>query len=375
VCAASNLNDEKENNMKPNTALHQHGRQKTGVWTFMMILILALVLNSVCGMGLGLAAEDLQTFDDDKPSAADGLVGERTCTQTSRAAFKACRHESKDDYWIAIGNCLNTSDPDEEADCLVEAENDYREAIILCRGQKVARINLCRDLGQAQYDPDINPEDFVDFEAVLAGGFFEPNPYFPLEPGLVLEYEVFSAEDVLLEKIKVEVLDETKTILGINCLVVRDRVWEIDEDGEEVLIEDTHDWYAQDLWDNVWYFGEIVLNFEDGDLDNLDGSWKAGQDSAKAGYLMFAQPREGDIYRLEFYLGDAEDVAEVISLGKEAVQVPYGSFHDNILKTKDYTPLEPDVIEYKYYAPGIGMIKEIKPEDGEQAVLVNVIRP
>ena len=93
--------------------------------------------------------------------------------------------------------------------------------------------------------------------------------------------------------------EETKEILGVNCIVVRDQVWEIDDEGEEVLIEDTFDWYAQDTSGNVWYFGEIAQEFEEGELVSLEGSWKAGRDDAKPGFIMLANPQPGDYYRQE----------------------------------------------------------------------------
>lgn len=316
---------------------------------------LAISLNLSIGIGLSNAFE--------------------SCSQSSLAAFNACRHETKDDYWILVGNCMNLDNPRQQDRCFDLADDQFLEERRLCREQKQARLDVCDDLGEAPYNPEMDPQDFVDFDAVLAGGTFNPNPYFPLISGLTLDYEVFSGDGTLIEKIKMEVLDETKDIMGINCLVVHDRVWEIESDGEEVLIEDTHDWYGQDLAGNVWYMGEIVLNYEEGELDNLDGSWIAGKDFAKAGYLMLAQPTEGTVYRQEFYLGDAEDMGKIISVNAGSVAVPYGSFQNNVLKTEDWTPIEPDVVEYKYYAPGIGMVKETKPDDSEQVVLVNVTGP
>jgi len=138
---------------------------------------------------------------------------------------------------------------------------------------------------------------------------------------------VYEAED---ELIVVEVLEDTKMIDGVLCAVVRDTVTEIPEDegddesslqeeGEEDeeagdLIEDTLDWYAQDVDGNIWYFGEIVQNFEDGELTDLDGSWIAGEDGARAGILIMAMPTVNSVYRQEFLLTEAEDMALVISV-------------------------------------------------------------
>jgi hypothetical protein len=140
-------------------------------------------------------------------------------------------------------------------------------------------------------------------------------------------------------------------------------------DGE--LIEDTVDWIAQHGNGDVWYFGEIAMNYEDGFLDNLDGSWMTGKEDAKPGILMPASPVIDDVYRQEYFINEAEDVAEVISLN-ETVVVPYGTFH-NCLQTEDWTPIEPEALEYKYYAPGIGVVLEVDLETGERLELVQII--
>jgi hypothetical protein len=59
-------------------------------------------------------------------------------------------------------------------------------------------------------------------------------------------------------------------------------------------------------------------------------------------------------YRQEYYKGEAEDVGEILSLDEKA-EVPFGSF-DAVLMTKDTTPLEPDVLEHKFYAKGVGPV-------------------
>ena len=158
--------------------------------------------------------------------------------------------------------------------------------------------------------------------------------------------------------------------MGITATVVHDTVY---LNGE--MIEDTHDWYAQDKVGNVWYLGEDVSNYENGTLVDKAGSWEAGVDGALPGVLMYADPAAhlGEIYRQEYYQGMAEDMAELLSV-KEIVTVPYGSF-DNVVKTKDYAPLEPDLLENKFYAQGIGVVKEIDQNTGEEALLVEFTEP
>ena len=299
----------------------------------------------------------------------------KACSKTTQAAYKAGQKEIQDDFLIRIGNCYNMSDPDDRADCREEAREEWQEAKATLKEQRDARCDICDEIGEAPFDPSIDPDDFVDFEAVLDGTeTLTPNRYFPLVAGTTWEYLVTDGEGVTIERILVEVLDETKEVLGVNCIVVHDRVWEV-EAGEETLLEDTDDWYAQDLNGHVWYFGEIVLNYEDGELVDIEGSWTAGEDYAKPGYIMLADPQEGDYYRQEFALGNAEDMGAVENRGEEIVDVTYDVFTDDVLKTRDWTPIEPDVMEFKYYAPGVGMVKEIDPESGEQVSLIDMTTP
>lgn len=174
------------------------------------------------------------------------------------------------------------------------------------------------------------------------------------------------------ETIVVMVTGDVKLIEGIRCLVVRDTV---SEDGD--LIEDTDDWFAQDVDGNVWYCGEISKNYEvfDGDspeiaeLVDIEGSWKSGRDTAEAGLLLPFTPTVGQVIRQEVLFSDAEDVIEVESLeGSESA--PAGNCTESCLVTLDYTPLEPGVFENKYYVSGIGMIVETKLDSDERLELV-----
>jgi hypothetical protein len=291
------------------------------------------------------------------------LAKGKSCTKTSRATLIACRDEVGNDFWIAIGKCNNLSSPNAGDECKAEARSERRDGLEDCAAQYDARQEVCEALGQAPYGPRIKPANFVDPAEI--GKTVTPNPYFPLTLGTKWVYEGNG------EKITVQVTGATKKILGVTCAAVHDVVQEIEGDRAEEdgkVIEDTYDWYAQDKNGNVWYFGEIAQEFEDGEIVSLEGSWKAGRDGAKPGILMKAHPQVGDVYRQEFALGEAEDLAEVLSLN-ERVKVPYGSFN-GCLKTKDFTPLEPDVVEHKYYGLGVGSILEVNPEAGERAELV-----
>jgi hypothetical protein len=199
-------------------------------------------------------------------------------------------------------------------------------------------------------DYSVTP-DPADFVAII------DNPLLPLIPGSRWVYEAQADDEI--ERIEVVVTDQTREIMGINTTVVRDTV---SVGGE--LIEDTYDWYAQDSEGNVWYMGEDSTEFEDGEPVSTGGSWEAGVDGALPGIIMYADPQIGDAYRQEFYAGEAEDLAEVVRTGESAT-VPFGAF-DDLIVMREWTPLEPDVVEEKYYSPGIGVILEVQVEGGEE---------
>lgn len=203
------------------------------------------------------------------------------------------------------------------------------------------------------FAPSVRPEFFVNCI---------DNRYFPLPVGQVWKYEGETAEGT--ESSVVTVTNQTKVILGVTTRVVRDTVL---LDG--VLLEDTFDWYAQDVRGHVWYFGEEVSNYENEQLANNEGSWEAGVNGAIPGIIMLNQPLPGDIYRQEYWVGEAEDMAGVLSL-TESVSVPYGTFN-RVLETADYNPLDGD-LEHKYYARNVGLIREENVETGESAELISV---
>lgn len=154
--------------------------------------------------------------------------------------------------------------------------------------------------------------------------------------------------------------------MGVNTVVVLDREY---LNGE--LIEDTKDWFAQDKYGNVWYFGEDSKELVNGKVVSTEGSWEAGVDGAKPGIIMKGNPKVGDTYRQEYYKGEAEDMGEVVAFGVK-VKVKYGSF-SNCLQTKDRNPLEPGDDEYKYYCPEVGgVVYEVGIESGEGVQLIDM---
>ncbi|MEO8324898.1 MAG: hypothetical protein ABI618_03560 [Nitrospirota bacterium] len=286
--------------------------------------------------------------------------GPRTCSKIAHSTFNACGHDIKDDFWIAHGNCINNESKRDAQGCIREVRAELREERSLCRQQKMARLNICGLVGEDPYLPNIDPNQFLSPAAIAAA----PNPYFPLIPGLV---RILKSGD---ETITVTVTNETKGILGVTCAVVRDVV-----EGNGEIIEDTDDWHTQDMFGNVWYFGEISKNYEDGELANLDGSWKGGVDDAQPGIIMKAKPKVGDIYRQEFALGEAEDMGEVISTTETKKMVPAANCADTCVVTRDFLPIEPGHVEKKFFAPGIGNILAIDLDTGKREELVQVIKP
>ena len=175
------------------------------------------------------------------------------------------------------------------------------------------------------------------------------NRYLPLLPGSRWVYRERDGEGGV-QRVVVTVTGKTKRIAnGVEARVVHDVV---SQGGEPVEV--TEDWYAQDVAGNVWYLGESTAEYENGKVVSTAGSWEAGVDGAQPGIAMPAEPRPGLAYRQEYYAGEAEDRAKVLSTGEQA-EVPFGHFTGVVL-TKDLVPLEPRVLEYKLYAPGVGPV-------------------
>jgi hypothetical protein len=174
------------------------------------------------------------------------------------------------------------------------------------------------------------------------------NPYWPMAPETTWVYRETDAEGNE-QTVTVTVTDETRDVMGIETRIVHDLVT---ENGAPV--EDTYDWYAQDADGNIWYFGEETAEYGNGKVVSTAGSWEAGVDGAQPGIAVPAVPEVGLTYRQEYYAGEAEDAAMVLSLA-EKVEAPAGAY-TGVLLTKDYTPLHPEILEYKFYARGVGPV-------------------
>jgi hypothetical protein len=208
------------------------------------------------------------------------------------------------------------------------------------------------------YAPNVDPANF---------GSVVDNPFFPLPTGRTLTYE--GVRDGAGQRDVFVITSETKDVMGVSCVVVRDTATRL-EDGR--LIERTDDWFAQDKEGNVWYMGEDTKLFDaSGNVKSTEGSWTGGVDGALPGIVMPGELRIPSTSRQEFYVGHAQDTVWFIDTA-QSVKVPYRSF-DGVLETLEWSPLEPDVIEKKYYASGFGLIYSTSAAgEVETAKLVSV---
>ena len=294
--------------------------------------------------------------------AAAGEPGCAASTQTQRLA---CEFDLRDDFYTQSAICLDSAVQDET--CFSDAAGEFDEGIEECDDILEARLDLCESLEDATHDPECGEDFAVNFVDPLEIGLsIAPNPWFALVTNNRWVYEGDG------ETIEVVVTGDTKLVDGVTCVVVIDTASE-----DDVVVEVTNDWYAQDLDGNVWYCGEISENFEefDGDetdepeLVDIEGSWKAGRDGSEAGILLPFDPQPGDIFRQEFAQTDAEDAIEIMAIDATEA-APGGACNGNCLLTRDFTALEPGVAENKYYVPGIGLIVEIDLETGDRVELV-----
>jgi len=197
--------------------------------------------------------------------------------------------------------------------------------------------------------PDVNPEDFTPSQVI-------DNQYFPLPVGTLFVYE--GTKEGAFTHDEVCVTSQTKLIEGVQITVVHHRT---SAGSPPVLVEDTKDWFAQDVRGNVWYFGEDTIELPGG---STEGSWKAGVEDADAGFIMLADPQVGDRYYQEFARNVAEDQAKVLSRD-ESVTV-HGVTYSDVLLTQETSRLDPGVVENKYYAPNVGFILGVTVKHGDE---------
>jgi hypothetical protein len=176
------------------------------------------------------------------------------------------------------------------------------------------------------------------------------NSWFPLARGSVYVYD--GQKDGKQARDVMTVTRKVKVITGIRAATVADRLF---LNGR--LAERTTDWYAQDKHGTVWYLGEATAELNaKGKVTNTEGSFLSGRDGAKGGIFMPAHPRVGQSFQQESFKGQAEDRFRILDLAT-SITTPAVSSQDAML-TEEKTPLEPGVVDHKYYVQGIGTVKE-----------------
>ena len=324
----------------------------------------------LCLLATLLVRPGIAAASDVDDLAAQGLF----CSATALAQSHACQSSVLDDYWTAVGICTNESDAKDRAQCFADARAARAEAKTLCTDQHEGRLAACAALGEHRYDPEFEAADFDKNFASLSN----PNRYFPLAIGSQWEFHTATQVD------KIQVMNQTKLIDDVRCIVVHD---EVSEGG--TLLESTNDWFAQAKDGTVWYCGEETSEFESfkGDKPmlpervSIDGSFKAGRDGDKPGIIFQANPAVGEFYVEESSLGNAEDATEVLSTSYAFGKTPELDklvppklarllCAGDCVVTRNFSLLEPGTFERKYYAPGIGVFLEVELDSGEVNRLV-----
>jgi hypothetical protein len=214
-------------------------------------------------------------------------------------------------------------------------------------------------LRDAPYEPHLSPKDFttkVD------------NRYFPLPVGWTWIYKGTKEGKPQIDRLTVT-SSAKRTAEGIMARVVTD----VSKTTQGKLLEKTTDLYAQDKQGNVWYLGEKTAAYLPGGKIDRSGSWEAGVEDGEPGIIMLANPHVPDAYRQEYQKGNAEDTAWIVNRGTSAT-VPFGRLH-NVLTSLEFARIEPNVVDQKLYAPGIGIVRETAlTGPAEVAKLVRVIK-
>ena len=317
-------------------------------------------------------------------ASAGAWAGGDVCSKTANTLLAACGADTNDNYFVATATCQNLANADDRKECLAEAKATRKDDASSCHEVYRARQEVCNALGEkGPYDPPFAPDYAGNFVNPLEiGGPVTPNPYFPLLQGSKWKYLTTYKDDngdEITERDTVTVTDRTKLVEGVTCVVVTDVV-----QASDGTVEDTEDWYAQDVQGNVWYCGESSQQKEtfEGDkpmkpeLVSIDGSWKTGREGAKPGIVMYANPEVGETYRQELAWVEAEDVAEVVATdADESANGGKFSCDHMCVETRDYTALEPDANEHKFYAPGVGLMLEVDLTNGARNELISYTHP
>lgn len=330
------------------------------------------------GTGAALALMALVAFDTAPAQEMDPGI----CTRTARQLYQSCISGVHEERRLGLAHCLNVPAKVERRECFTGVQEDFLGSRAECPEVRASRWRTCALLGEDLYtDPMLDPDrEFVDPDEIP--GTWAPNPYLDLTAGITSVIRIVEEGEFTEEFVVQTVTGDTEEINGADCRVVIDAELEYDggEDGEApdyIPLEVTDDFYAQDTLGNVIYCGEVSRGYEDEFLSDLDGSFLAGVDHAKAGFLIKAVPVAGEVHRQEYALDEAEDVIEYLSLAgapDEAVggnnQNAGGQFscgeHD-CLQAREFNPMEPGGDEQKFFLRGTGFVLAVAYEDGEFA--------
>ncbi len=197
--------------------------------------------------------------------------------------------------------------------------------------------------GADKFTRDFRLED-CEFETV------GDNPFFPLKPGLTTVLE--GVVDGERTRLKITVLHRTIDIGGVRARVVEER-----EHVGGKLFEVSRNYFAHcDGNGSVFYFGEDVDFYENGQIVSHEGAWRHGVNGAKAGVIMPGIALLGARYFQEIAPGVALNRAEILDL-HAAVSTPLRHFGKALL-TEETTPLDPADVGRKTYVAGIGLVAD-----------------
>jgi len=179
------------------------------------------------------------------------------------------------------------------------------------------------------------------------------NAYITMQPGRVLRLKHG------MDSLTVTILRETQEVDGVATGVLEER-----ETNHGRLAEVSRNFLATDQkTGDVYYFGEDVDNYKDGKLVGHESAWRAGAGGAQFGLMISGSPAVGQAFYQEMAPKVAMDRVEVVSVD-ETIKTPAGTF-EHCVHLRETTPLERDV-SHKYYAPGIGIIKDDEFELAER---------
>ena len=195
--------------------------------------------------------------------------------------------------------------------------------------------------------------------ATFIPGTVVDNPYFPLTftGTRVFVAHAINGGESTTERFELTNIGLGPTILGVQTSAQLDRSFE-----DDLLVEETKDYYAQDTDGNVWYMGEDVTGYvydDDGNLlsTNSNSAWRAGVNGGLPGFNMPVNLTPGFNYYQEYSPVDGAVDQATIAVNGLTLPTIFGNL-TGVVKIFESSELEPDSWGYKYYAPGIGLVLE-----------------